>query len=260
MMNRAPALTLALSLLAPLSAQAAETGNLVRFVGCPIYRDADSGKKSGCWLADDRDSGERYDVSLSPYKPDWNRAVLVEGRTTANPPTACGSPVLDPVRTSVLDQPCERHMLPAEGFPGRKFVLPRRNLSPTSAPPAAPAGPFGPRTFALFFEFDRSFVVYQYGDYLIDQAATWIAAAHPKKLVVTGYAATTPEDVSGQSLAERPEVAQERAELVAESLHRLIPGLAIETRTSLAARPAELPDADSLPGQSQRRVEISAEF
>lgn len=249
-----------LALLAPLSAQAAETGQLVRFVSCPVYRDADSGKKSGCWLADNRQSGDRFDVSLSPHKPDWNRAVLVEGRVSSAPPAPCGSTVLDPVRTSVLDAPCERHMLPAEGYPGRKFVLPKRNLDPTSVPRKAPEGPFGPRTFALFFEFDRSFVVYQYSDYLLDKAALWIATAKPKKILITGYAATTPEDVSGQPIAERPEVAAERAAIVAESLQRLLPDLVIETKTELAAKVADFPDADGIPGQSQRRVEISAEF
>nr|WP_221773714.1 hypothetical protein [Novosphingobium piscinae] len=253
-------MTLALALLAPLSAEAAETGRLVRFVSCPVYRDADSGKKSGCWLADARDSGERFDVSLSPYKPDWNRAVLVEGRTTGQPATPCGSPVLDPVRTSVLDEPCQRHMLPAEGFPGRRFVLPPRNLAPLSVPRKPVEGPFGPRTFALFFEFDRAFVVYQYSDFLLDQAAAWLAAARPKRVVVTGFAATAPETVSGRLLAERPEVAQERAAITAESLHRLLPELVIETRTETAATPTDLPDADGLPGQSQRRVEIRAEF
>lgn len=250
----------ALALLAPLSAEAAETGRLVRFVSCPVYRDADSGKKSGCWLADDRESGERYDVSLSPHKPDWSRAVLVEGRVTGRPVTACGNTVLDPVRTSVLDQPCERHMLPAEGYPGRKFVLPARNISPTSANLPPPPGPYTARTFALFFEFDRSALVYQYSDFLLDQAARWIAVAKPKKLVVTGFAATEPETVSGQSLAEHAEVAQDRAEVIAESLRRLLPGMAVETATVLAAKPADLPDADGIPGQSQRRVEIRAEF
>ncbi|MEN9683205.1 MAG: hypothetical protein RLZZ427_956 [Pseudomonadota bacterium] len=249
-----------LALLAPLAAQAAETGNLVRFVSCPVYRDADSGKKSGCWLTDNRESGERFDISLSPYKPDWNRAVLVEGRVSGTPTTACGGVVLDPVRTSVLDQPCERHMLPAEGYPGRKFVLPLRNTPPTSIPRTLPAGPFAARTFAVFFEFDRSFMVYQYSDYLLDQAILWLTAAKPKRVIVTGFAANTPETVSGQSLAERPDVAQERADLVSESLRRMLPDLVIETRTELAARPADLPDADGLPGQSQRRVEIRAEF
>lgn len=249
-----------LALLAPLSAQAAEVGQTVRFVSCPVYRDADSGKKSGCWLADNRQSGDRFDISLSPHKPDWNRAVLVEGKVSSAPPAPCGSTVLDPVRTSILDAPCERHMLPAEGYPGRKFVLPRRNLDPTSVPRKAPEGPFGPRTFALFFEFDKSFVVYQYSDYLLDKAAQWIVAAKPKQVIVTGFAASDPEEVSGQTLAERPEVAQERADIVAESLHRLFPDLVIQKRTELGAKVADLPDADGIPGQSQRRVEIRAEF
>ena len=84
-------------LAAPLSAQAQQAGELVRFIACPVYRDTDSGRKSGCWLADDRESGIRYDVSQSPYKPDWNREVLVEGRVSADPPTPCGATVLEPV-------------------------------------------------------------------------------------------------------------------------------------------------------------------
>ena len=249
-----------IALAAPFSAFAAETGDYVRFVSCPVYRDADSGKKSGCWLADERASGRRYDVSQSPYKPDWNRAVLVEGRVTADRTAPCGSTVLNPVRTSVLSEPCQRHMLPAEGHPGRKFVLPARNLTPLSVPRKAPAGPFAARTFPVFFEFDRSFVVYQYSDFLLDNAAQWIIAAKPAKVIVTGYAATEPESVSGLTLAERPEVASERAEIVAESLRRLNPGIVIETRSKTGGKPVDLIDADGLPGQSQRRAEISAEF
>ncbi len=248
------------ALIAPLSAQAAETGALVRFVSCPVYRDTDNGRKSGCWLADDREGGPRYDVSLSPYKPDWNRAILVEGRIAAGGRDACGGAMLDPVRTSVLEEPCTRHMLPAEGYAGHRFVLPPRNIAPTSIARKVPEGPYGPRTFAIFFEFDRSFLVYQYGDYLLEQAATWLAAAKPKRIVVSGYAATRPETVSGRTLAERIDVAEERAETVAESLRRLLPGATIETRAVLDAAVADLPDADGIPAQSQRRVEIAAEF
>jgi hypothetical protein len=249
-----------IALCAPLSAQAAETGALVRFVSCPVYRDADSGKKSGCWLVDDPASGLRYDVSQSPYKPDWNRAVLVEGRMAKDAGDPCGGAVLDPVRSSILPDACPRHMLPAEGYTGRKFVLPARNIAPMAVPRAAPPGPYSERTFTLFFEFDRDFVAYQYGDFLLDNAITWIGAAKPKRLVVTGFAATTPETVSGQRLGERPLIAQERADKVAESLRRMLPGMAITTQTRLAAKPVDHSDADGLPGQSQRRVEIRAVF
>ncbi len=249
-----------LALCLPLSAAAAETGALVRFVACPVYRDADSGKKSGCWLVDDRSTGVRYDVSPSPHKPDWNHAVLVEGRVATGAGNPCGGTVLDPARSSILPDPCPRHMLPAEGFTGRKFVLPARNIAPMVVPRAVPPGPYAERAFTLFFEFDRDFVLYQYGDFLLDNAITWISAAKPKRLVVTGFAATTPETVSGQRLAERPLVAQERADKVAESLRRMLPGMRVETRAVLAARPVDHPDADGLPGQSQRRVEIRAVF
>jgi hypothetical protein len=103
-------------------------------------------------------------------------------------------------------------------------------------------------------------VVYQYGDYLLDQAAHWIRRAKPARLIVTGYAATGPELVSGTTIVERPEVARERADTVALSLSRLFPELPIETRAVVGARPNDHADADGLPWQSQRRVEIRAEF
>ncbi|MDE2596678.1 MAG: hypothetical protein KGL44_07370 [Sphingomonadales bacterium] len=253
------ALTL-LALAAPLSAQAAETGDLVRFIACPVYRDADSGKKSGCWLASDPATGGRYDVSQSPYKPDWNFAVLVEGRLAAASPASCGAAVLEPVRTSRLAAPCVRHMLPAEGFPGRKYVLPRRNINPLSVARPLPPGPYAERVFTTWFEFDRDFLVYQYDDYQIDNAVTWIRGAKPAKLVVTGFAATTPETVSAQQIAERPEVAQERAESIAQTLRRLLPGMTVETKWEVGAKPSSDPDADGIPGQAQRRAEIRAVF
>ena len=249
-----------LALMAPLGAQAAETDDLVRFIACPIYLDTDSGKKSGCWLVDDPAAGDRWDVSSSPYKPDWNRAVLVEGRVSNEPPTACGKPVLNPVRTSRLEQPCVRHLLPPETNKGRRFVLPPRNIQPLSIARPVPPGPYKERVFTAYFEFDRSFLVYQYDDFIVDNAVTWLRAAKPAKLIVTGYAATTPETISGQTLAERPEVADERAAIIAETLRRLLPGMPIETRTEVAASPTDDADADTLPGQSQRRAEIRAVF
>ena len=249
------------ALAAPLAAQAQDAGALVRFIACPVYRDADAGKKSGCWLVDDPATGTRYDVSLSPYKPDWNFAVLVEGRVSDKPGDPCGGKVLDAVRSSRLyAMPCTRHILPAEGYPGRRYRLQGRYIDPIAVPRAVPPGPYGPRIFPVYFEFDSDFLVYQYDDYLIDRAVTWIGAARPKKLVVTGYAASAPELVSGQSIAERGAVARERAEILAETLRRLLPGMRIVTRWQTGAKATGDADADGLPGQSQRRAEISAEF
>jgi hypothetical protein len=254
-MRAAFASGLILSLVVP--ADAAEP---VRFVACPVYRDTDAGLKSGCWLATDPATGIQWDVTMSPHKPDWNFAVLVEGLAVDEEAQPCGASTLDPVRTSRLEMPCTRHMLPPEGFPGRKFVLPPRNIRPLANPSPLPPGPYEDRTFTLFFELDRPFVVYQYGDYLLDQAAQWIRGAKPARLVVTGYAASEPEVVSGTTIAERPEVARERADMVALSLGRLFPELPIETRAVVGARPNGHPDADGIPWQSQRRVEIRAEF
>lgn len=253
-------MALAAACLPMWSATAASAADSVRFVACPVYRDTDAGRKSGCWLATDPESGQQWDVSQSPYKPDWNFAVLVEGNVADKAEQPCGAPVLDPVRTSRLATDCVRHMLPAEDFPGRPFVLPARNILPLSDPPAPPPGPYSERTFTLFFELDRSFVVYQYGDYLIDQAAHWIRATHPRRLVVTGYAATEPEVVSGHVIVERREVAQERADTVALSLSRLFPEVEIEARAVTGSRPTNHPDADGIAGQSQRRAEITAQF
>lgn len=248
------------ALAALMSAAATQAADLMRFVACPVYRDTDAGKKSGCWLATDPASGMRWDVSLAPYKPDWNHAVLVEGRAARAPSDPCGAPVLDPVRTSILDEPCPHHMLPAEGHPGRRFALPQRTIQPLSVARPVPPGPYAERVFPVMFEWDRSFLIYQYDDYLVDQAVTWIRAARPKALVVTGFAATEPETVSGHVLAERPEVARERADAVALTLSRLLPGLPITTRTETPSRAVDLLEADTIPGQSQRRAEIRAVF
>ncbi|MBO9714588.1 OmpA family protein [Sphingomonas sp.] len=243
-------------LLALLMGQSAPEA--LRFVTCPVYRDADSGKKSGCWLAEDPATGLRYDVSLAPSKPDWNHEVLVEGRPSADPAQPCGSPVLDAVRTSILPGSCTRQMLPAEGFPGRRFLLPKRNVRPLSEARAVPPGPYAPRTFHLLFDFDQSFLIYQYDDYLLDQAITWIRAAQPRAIAVTGYAATTPALVSGRKLAESPAIARERAEKIAEALVRLgIDRKRITVRWKTAAQPLDIPEADGLAEPSRRRVDIA---
>lgn len=257
---RACAAVLAAVLLATTAglAAAASAAEELRFVSCPVFRDVDAGRKSGCWLADDPATGRRYDVGNAPTKPDWNFAVLVEGRVAADQPDACGGVVLEPVRVSVLHgESCTRHLLPAEGHTGRRFVLPTRNVRPLTEARPVPPRPWTDRTVSLVFDFDRSFGVYQLDDYLLDQAIAYIRAVKPARIVVTGYAATDPVVVSGRTLAERPEVAADRAALVHESLLRL--GVApqiIEVRTRTGAQPAPVEGADGLAEPSRRRVDI----
>ncbi|QAY76416.1 hypothetical protein [Sphingosinicella sp. BN140058] len=245
----------------PVSAAGADTAETVRFITCPIYRDTDAGKKSGCWLADDRASGRRFDVSRAPSKPDWNFEILVEGRVAAETRSNCGGEVLEPVRTSVLPTPCPRHMLPAEGFAGNRFALPVRNVRPLSEKRTPPAPPFADKTFHLVFDFDKAFVVYQLDDYLLDQAITWIRGVDPKRVIVTGWAATDPAEVSGRAIAEDPAIARTRAELVGEALRRL--GVAadkIELRWKTAAQPVAADGADGLAEPSRRRADIEVEL
>jgi len=247
--------TAAMLLIVPVT-QAAE---LVRFVSCPVYRDARAGRKSGCWLADDPDTGIRYDVTPSPVKPDWNHAVLVEGIVADTEDDPCGGVVLEPARVSVLPEACPRHMLPAEGYPGRPFVVPERYIRPTFVPAPVPPGPYETTTFHVYFEFDRSFLMYQNSDYFLEQAVDWIRAAKPERIVVTGYAVTEPETISGRVLGEEPAVARERAEKVSEALRRLgVPAEKIETRWASNPAPVDADSADGIASASRRRVDIRA--
>ncbi|GAA0298589.1 hypothetical protein GCM10009087_05510 [Sphingomonas oligophenolica] len=246
-----------LAALALLAAAGQPASDDVRFITCPIYRDTDAGKKSGCWLAEDRATGRRYDVSLSISKPDWNHEVLVEGKPSTTGDDPCGGIVLDPVRTSVLPGPCTRQMLPAETYTGRKFVLPRRNVRPLYDPAPAPTGPYGAKSFHLLFDFDQAFLIYQYDDYYLDAAISWIRAAKPRAITVTGHAATSPSTVSGRTIAETPAIARIRAEKVADALVRLgVDRTIITVRWLGSANPLVMPEADGLIEPSRRRVDI----
>lgn len=251
-------MTLALwTMLGLAAASAAPDPGEVRFATCPIYRDADAGRKSACWLADDPASAQRYDVGVGPTRPDWNHAVLVEGRVAKDAKDLCGGLLLDPVRVSILPAACPRHQLPAEGYPGRPFQPSKRVVAPLSVARKIAQPPYADRTFHLVFDFDSDFIVYQLDDYLLDEAVTWIRAAKPKKIVVTGWAATTPARVSGLVLAEPASIAKDRAQMVAEGLRRLgvDPGIT-EVRWKTRALPIDLEETDHLREPSRRRVDI----
>ena len=246
-------------LLAFVVSPVVEAGELVSFVSCPVYRDTQAGRKSGCWLADDPQTGYRYDISPSPTKPDWNYAVLVEGRVSDSGENPCGGAILEPARVSVLSEACPAYSLPAEGFGGRPYSLPARNVKPLSMDRDPPAGPYATTTFYLFFDFNKDFVIYQFGDYFLDRAITWIRAADPERIVITGYAATKPVTISGRTLAEAPAVARSRAEKMEEALIRL--GVAAEklsVKWKTNPDPVEVEGADGLSLSSLRRVEIKA--
>ena len=159
-----------------------------RFIGCPVYRDTDAGRKSGCWLADDPATGIRYDVTGGRIKPILGQLVLVEGAVSSLDKDLCGGVVLQPVNVSVLPQPCKQHLIPAEGHPGRRFALPARVMQPTDVPRTLPPPPYTTREYTIEFELNSDFLVYQYSETILEDAALYIKASKPKRVVITGYA------------------------------------------------------------------------
>ncbi|MBL4826614.1 MAG: hypothetical protein JKY66_02670 [Spongiibacteraceae bacterium] len=238
--------------------QAAE---LIRFISCPVYRDTQAGRKSGCWLADDRKTGVRYDITTSPTKPDWNYAVLVEGLVSDDKDNPCGGKVLQPVRVSILNTSCPRHQLPAEEFSGRPYSLPARNVKPLSVRRDVSPGPYSASTFYIFFDHNKDFIIYQYGDYFLDQAITWIRSAKPKKIKIIGYAATKPEIISTVTVAENPAVGKQRAVKIKEALVRLgVEENTIDVEWKTNPDPIDVDGVDGIPSTSLRRVDIQAMF
>lgn len=246
-----------LALLLATGAQAATAPEL-RFIGCPVYRNVDAGKKSGCWLVEDPASGIRYDVSTSPTKPDWNHAILVEARAAAIQQTqACGGAVLEPVRVSILPQECTRTMLPAEGYTGRKFALPRRNVRPLYEARQQPEAPFTPRTFVIPFDYGSDFVTYQLSDYYIDQAANYALDVQPARVNVIGHVASREDVVSGLRLREPPSLADARAKKIAEWMRlRGIPANRLHVSTTHPDTSSDDPAFDGLVQASRRRVVV----
>jgi outer membrane protein OmpA-like peptidoglycan-associated protein len=239
---------------APAAVRAAPPASEIkRFIACPIYRDVDAGRKSSCWLATDAASGIRYDIGESPAKPQLGKQVLVEG-VISRDPSVCGGPVLNPVRASVIDRECPRVMLPAEGLPGRRFVLPEV-LPPRAVPRTPPPPPYATREFTIYFEWGSDFLRYQHAEIAIDKALSYLRASRASRVVIRGYADT--DGFSGADLVEPLALARARAEMVAEAFRRL--GVAA---SMLRVRSGGTPPPDALaelglPGPARRRVEIA---
>ena len=246
----------ALALCAVRGASAFAAEQEMRFVSCPIYRDADAGRKSGCWLTDDAPAARATTSATRPPSPTgitpcWSRASVAEAGWRLRRRGAGSGARIRAGRS------CTRHMLPAEGYPGRRFVLPPRNVRPMSEARPVPPKPWTDRVFSLVFDFNRSFAVYQLDDFLLDQAITYIRAVKPRRIIITGYAATTPAEISGKTFAEKPEVADDRAQFALESLRRLgVDPAIIEVHTKLKAEPRIVEGADGLIEPSRRRVDI----
>ncbi|RYY26664.1 MAG: hypothetical protein EOP62_09485 [Sphingomonadales bacterium] len=242
---------------------AATTGAVVnadspelRFIGCPVYRDTDAGRKSGCWLVTDPATGIRYDVTSSPTKPDWNHAVLVEGRADAKAGDTCGGMVIDPARVSVLEAPCPRFALRGEGFTGRKFALPARNVRPLYDVRKKQNPPFQEGRFTIPFDFGGSFVVYQLSDYYMDAMINYALDVQPARIEIAASADTRPTVVSGTTLSEPRALATQRAQVIRQSL--ILRGISPDTIKIVSATRAPYVAAafDGLDAPAARRVDV----
>ena len=245
---------IALLLTAPSNADEAEP-QIKRFIGCPVYRDTDAGRKSGCWLVTDPASGVQYDVTAARLKPILGQQILVEGVVTATNDQWCGGIALQPVDVSVLPQACKGFVIPAEGYPGRRFSLPAEVLQPTWVPRTLPPPPYDTRQFTIQFELNSDFLVYQYAELIIERAVLYAKASKAKSITITGYAATREEEVSGQKISENLSVAEARARMIQEAFLRLgIPREAMELKWEGEGPSAPAPEGVLLEAAKRRAV------
>jgi len=228
----------------------------VRFIACPIYRDTDNGRKSGCWLASDPATGIRYDVTAAPTKPDWNHAILVEGMVAKDAGDPCGGTVIEPARVSVLEAPCTRHLIKDEGYMGRRFALPARNVRPLYDKRKLPEKPFVEGRFTIPFDYRSSFITYQIADYYLDATINYALDVQPARIEIAGVAQTAPDTVSGQTMVEDVALAATRAGVVRQAL--IMRGIAPERIRIMDALPGPFVATafDGLRWPETRRVDV----
>ena len=244
---------LAAALLAAHAAGMAQA-QAAGFVACPVYRDTENGRKSGCWLATDGASGVRYDITDAANKPLIGRMVLVEGEP-AGTPDICGGVALNPVRVAVLEQACPEIIVPAEGFPSKPSVLPPEFLKPLNVPRKHPTAPFSAQTYQIGFSFNDDRLIYQSVEVTIERAMLYAVASQARKVRITGYADVKGFEASGRRLAEPEALARARAEMVRLALVRMgVPEASIETEWRTDPQPIDASPA--LANASKRRVTV----
>jgi hypothetical protein len=253
-----PGVTIKAAILggAMLLTGAQDAQQAVRFITCPVYRDTDNGRKSGCWLATDPATGIRYDVTAAPTKPDWNHAILVEGFVATDSGDPCGGTVIEPATVSVMDLPCTRHLIRAEGYQGRKFALPERNVRPLYQARKRPEAPFAEGRFTIPFGYRTSFITYQLSDYYLDATINYALDVQPARIEIAGVAQTRPDSVSGREIVEDKALARTRAEVVKQAL--ILRGIAPERIRIVGSLPGPFVAAafDGLKWPEERRVDV----
>lgn len=251
---------------ASASASAKEDADLdnkshISFVTCPVYRDTDAGPKSGCWLGVERETGLQFDITGALTKPFSDRAVLVEGVIKNTGSEMCGATVLEPIRVSVLlDESCPSRLIPAEGYPGRRFTPPKSRMQPNTVPRVLPSPPFDKTEFDILFNFNSDFLNYQYSEVILEAVSLLIKAAEPDSVVIIGTAATNTYTLDDREFKEPGDLAKRRADMVYLALTRLgIEEKILTIKTDL--RPSAIEHySGGLAEETKRRVDIKLIF
>jgi outer membrane protein OmpA-like peptidoglycan-associated protein len=178
------------------------------FVACPIVRDT---RTLPCYLAEYE--GETYflgvqDSSPNSHAPQLKHEVLVEGTVVAGP-RVCGGIPLRPVAISVMKEvnlSCDT-LLPAE--PGIEAPPPSHVDSAASKPPQF--------TVSYAFDDDR---IDANGERVLNDVAAYFRKTSGATVKVSGYRSTTLLS-NGQSLVEKPGLAEKRAQNIATLLRGL---------------------------------------
>jgi outer membrane protein OmpA-like peptidoglycan-associated protein len=133
-----------------------------------------------------------------------------------------------------------------------RFEAPQEGAAPAApyTPPAAVAPvPAAPRSYLVFFDFDKSDLTPQAAQ-IVDQAAKNAGPAHVTQLTVTGHTDTVGSDAYNMRLSRR------RAESVAAQLERDgIPPSGIEI-VAKGKRDLLVPTRDGVKEPQNRRVQI----
>lgn len=210
------------------------------FVACPIVRDT---KTRPCYLA--AYDGETYFLGTQEgaasdfHAPELKHQVLVEG-TVVEGPRVCGGIPLKPVSISVFKEialACNT-LLPAE--PGIEAPPPTGVLSPTLSTP-------GNRSILYAFNDDQ---LDPAGVRVVTELADYAKRIHAGAVKVSGYRATSVLS-NGERLAEKPGIAEQRAQNVATILRGLgVSNVSVEWK-------ADAEPGDGISDPSRRRVTVA---
>jgi len=236
-------------------AVAAEVGERISFVSCPIIRDT---RTVPCWTSEYEDTTYyltiQSDVTTPVPTPFLGHKVLVEG-VVSDKPQICGGVVIDDIMLTALpeiDANCNT-MLPADDryeidFNPRPPGPSGGRLAFNTAPSEPPPPPEGPQTIDMYFDFDRG-ITFRHPRNLtgVMRTAEQIGATRMEVIGFRGAHRLS----DGSLLQESESTGQRRAKEVAELLHGA--GLDLETTISWTD---SVDEADGIYDWQSRRVRV----